>query len=309
MTTLNDNYDIAVSFSGAQRAYVEEVVRECRKLDLKVFYDLDEQVKLWGRNVITELRKIYSSVNTRYVVPFLSREYLAGAYPMDEFRAALIRAIDQEDFILPVLMDDVEVPVEYLSPATIYLRSADYSPGRLASAILERITAGGRQVVSALSVENSDVGLVSRAGSLRLPKLAPTRFSAENTMDEALRHIGMRFTAEISALEEYGFRSHVRAFAGEVSVLVESKGRPVCELKVTRGESVWSGALTVAFQWPRVRGGVNGFVRPEWDSEARLAKLRFQDMSMGGVDPLLTAEELFDALWNKIVKFLEQTAR
>lgn len=305
MTIQSKKYDLAVSFSGAQRAYVENVVRECEKLGLEVFYDMDAQVELWGRNVITELRKIYGSVNTRYVMPFLSRDYFAGSYPMDELRAALLRAIEQEDFILPVVMDDVEIPAEYVSPATIYLHAADYPPERLAQAILQRIGLGSQEAQPSLPRPNSG----TRPSSVQLPKIAPTQFSAEATLDETLRYVGERFTGEVPTLEDYGFRSHVRTSADQVSVLVEEEGRAKCELKLARGESVWAGSLTMAFQWPRAGSGVNGFMRPEWDPEAKTAKLRFQDMTVGGADPLLTAEELFQALWNKIVRFLNQTAR
>jgi TIR domain-containing protein len=309
MTTQNKKYDLAVSFSGTQRPYVENVVRECKKLGLEVFYDMDAQVQLWGRNVITELRKIYGSVSTRYVVPFLSRDYLAGPYPMDELRSALLRAIEQEDYILPVLMDDVEVPAEYMSPATIYLRADDYPPDRLAMAILERIGLEHQQASPTSLTSHPVTNSMPRPESVQLPKLAPTQFSAESTLDETLRHVGRRFMDEISALEEYGFRSHVRTSTDYVSVVVEEANRPKCELKLARGDSLWAGSLTMAFQWPRISGGTNGFVQPEWDPESKAAKLRYQDMSAGGADPLLTAEELFQVLWKKIVTFLDQTSR
>src|SRR5690242_19508292 len=98
MVCQKNPFDIVVSFAGAQRSYVEDVVRACQRLHLRVFYDRDAAVEMWGRNIITELRKIYSSVDTSYVVPFLSREYFAGRYPMDEFRAGLLRALEQEDY-------------------------------------------------------------------------------------------------------------------------------------------------------------------------------------------------------------------
>ncbi|HEY4454018.1 MAG TPA: hypothetical protein VGN81_06885 [Pseudonocardiaceae bacterium] len=66
----------------------------------------------------------------------------------------------------------------------------------------------------------------------------------------------------------------------------------------------------MAFGWPRIISiGVNGFVRPEWDPADAVARLRFQDMSAGGADPLLTPEELFEALWNKVIKHIDQTHR
>ncbi|MFD9735700.1 TIR domain-containing protein [Umezawaea sp. NPDC059074] len=309
MTNQAKSYDLAVSFSGAQRAYVESVVRECKKLGLKVFYDLDEQVNLWGLNVIVELRKIYGSVSTRYVVPFFSRDYFAGSYPMDELRTSLLRAIEQEDYILPVLMDDFKIPAEYMSPATIYLESAAYSPERLAQAILQRIGIESRQATPKSSISSSGTSSTPRLTSLRMPTLPPAQLNAEETLDETLQYIGRRFADEINVLENYGFRGYVRTSSSQVSVLVDKAHSPWCELKLTRGDAGWAGSLTMAFQWPRVTGGSNGFVRPEWDPGAGVTKLNFQDLSNSGAILLLTAEELFEALWSKIIIFLDQTGR
>ena len=66
----------------------------------------------------------------------------------------------------------------------------------------------------------------------------------------------------------------------------------------------------MAFGWPRITSvGINGFIRPEWDPDDAVAKLRLQDMTVGGLDPLLTSEGLFEALWSKVIKHIEQTRR
>ena len=276
---------------------------------MKVFYDRDLQIELWGRDAIPALRRIYSSENTRYVVAFLSREYFASPYPLDEFHSALLRAIEQEDYLLPVAMDDSDIPPEYVRPSTIHLRADDYSPERLAQAIRQRVGPGSQQAQTISRTPSPGAKPMQLPNQVRLPKVAPSRFSAEATLDETLRYVGERFADEVPKLEDYGFRSHVRTSADQLSVLLEEGGQGKCELKLARGESVWAGSLTVAFQWPRVGTGVNGFVRPFWDAEAGTAKLRFQDMTAGGSEPLLTMEDLFQTLWNKIVTFLDQTAR
>jgi hypothetical protein len=69
-------YDLAVSFAGEQRTYVEQVVRACQRRGLRVFYDRDMNNEWWGKSFIREQRKVYSS-RTRFFVPFLSSEYLA----------------------------------------------------------------------------------------------------------------------------------------------------------------------------------------------------------------------------------------
>ncbi|GAA5172978.1 MULTISPECIES: toll/interleukin-1 receptor domain-containing protein [Amycolatopsis] len=291
-------HDIAMSFSGAQRSYVERVVRECERLGLDVFYDKNVTVQLWGRNVIEELRKVYGSADTRYVVAFLSREYLAGSYPMDEFRTANLRGIQQVDYILPVLMDDVVFPPEHLNPATVYLKAADYEPEALAKAIVERV---------GLSRQPSP-GTGESGPALRRPRLAPSRFSSQAALDDALRHLEQRFQQESQALEDYGFRCRVRTSGDGVSVLVEERGRPVCELEVARGEPPWRNGLTVQFAWPRITGpGVNGEVAAVWDPDSEAAKLAYRDFTAGSAaGRLVTEEEFFRQLWEKIVRYLEQ---
>ncbi|GIJ35074.1 toll/interleukin-1 receptor domain-containing protein [Micromonospora sediminimaris] len=140
MTNNAEVYDIAVSFAGAQRDQVEAIVRACQALGLNVFYDKDKTVEFWGRNFITGMRTVYGAT-TRYVVPFLSREYLASAYPMDEYQTALVRAIEisADSYLLPILVGPVEVPAELLSPAIGYLRLEDYEPARLAQIIADRV--------------------------------------------------------------------------------------------------------------------------------------------------------------------------
>jgi hypothetical protein len=103
------DYDVAVSFAGEHRAYVEAVVDAAKALGLRVFYDRDMTNELWGQNFVTAFRKVYSS-QTRFFVPFISGEYFAKPYPRDEFSYAMLRAVEQGDgYILPVLMDDSEI--------------------------------------------------------------------------------------------------------------------------------------------------------------------------------------------------------
>ena len=68
-----------------------------------------------------------------------------SAYPMDEYKAALPRAIEigADDYILPVIVDAVRVPAAMLSPAVGYLRMEDYTADKLARIIADRV--GGAQ--------------------------------------------------------------------------------------------------------------------------------------------------------------------
>ena len=44
-------YEVALSFAGEQRDYVEKVSKELTRLNVGHFYDYNEQVNLWGKNL------------------------------------------------------------------------------------------------------------------------------------------------------------------------------------------------------------------------------------------------------------------
>jgi hypothetical protein len=45
-------YDIALSFAGEDRDYVEEVANSLNENVVRVFYDKFEQVDLWGKDLV-----------------------------------------------------------------------------------------------------------------------------------------------------------------------------------------------------------------------------------------------------------------
>jgi hypothetical protein len=104
-----ERYDIALSFAGENRAYVEEVANGLTAAGISVFYDGFETAKLWGKNLIEHLADIYQ--NSRYVVMFISKEYVEKAWTKHERQHAQDRALyAQEEYILPARFDDTPVP-------------------------------------------------------------------------------------------------------------------------------------------------------------------------------------------------------
>jgi hypothetical protein len=53
-------WDAAPSFAGAQRPHAERVAAKLKARGLRVFYDADEQVRLWGRRLAEELEAVYA---------------------------------------------------------------------------------------------------------------------------------------------------------------------------------------------------------------------------------------------------------
>jgi len=54
-------YDVCLSFAGEQRSYVELVAGALKSSGLRVFYDLDEKVELWGKDLPEHLDRNLSN--------------------------------------------------------------------------------------------------------------------------------------------------------------------------------------------------------------------------------------------------------
>jgi hypothetical protein len=130
-------YQVALSFAGEQREYVEAVARALQARGIAVFYDRFEALTLWGKDG-TEFFYHLFAADTAYVVMFISRDYVAKKWTRHERRAALSRAIAEEgEYVLPVRFDDSLVPG--LPDTLQFVRTADYDPAALAVLISKKI--------------------------------------------------------------------------------------------------------------------------------------------------------------------------
>ena len=133
----NTQYEVALSFAGEQREYVETVARALQRRGVSVFYDKFEETRLWGLNLAEELQDIYEN-RAKYVVIFVSKEYVSKSWPTHERQASVSRAVqDRREYILPVHFDDSTLPG--LPTATKYLLASAYPPADLASMICDKL--------------------------------------------------------------------------------------------------------------------------------------------------------------------------
>lgn len=72
-------FEVALSFAGEDRAYVERVADKLRDIGLRVFYDKYESVTLWDKNLYDHLRVVYTD-RAQFVVIFISRHYKAKVW-------------------------------------------------------------------------------------------------------------------------------------------------------------------------------------------------------------------------------------
>jgi hypothetical protein len=109
-SAFSSKYDVALSFAGEDREYVEAVAVALRKKGLRVFYDGFEEADLIGRNLVDHLSEIYQNT-ARLCVVFVSQAYARKPFPRMERQAAQARAMQSgEPYIIPVRLDDAEIP-------------------------------------------------------------------------------------------------------------------------------------------------------------------------------------------------------
>jgi hypothetical protein len=142
-------YQVALSFAGEQRDYVEAVARSLQARGIAVFYDRFEPVTLWGKDGVEFFHQLFAA-DTACVVMFISKDYVAKKWTRHERRSALSRAVAEEgEYVLPVRFDDSSVPG--LPDTVQYLRAQDHSPAELAAMISEKIG------IPPLSAKSSEV--------------------------------------------------------------------------------------------------------------------------------------------------------
>lgn len=130
-------HDIALSFAGEDRAYVEMVAEQLKARGISVFYDRYEEADLWGKDLYVHLADVYRN-KARYTLMFVSLHYKQKVWSNHERRAAQSRALEESgEYILPARFDDTEIPG--LLPTTGFIDLRSHSPMQVALLVCEKI--------------------------------------------------------------------------------------------------------------------------------------------------------------------------
>ena len=130
-------YDVALSFAGENRQHAEALAELLKEKGYKVFYDVYEQDKLWGKDLYTHLSAIYKD-KARYCIMFLSEYYACKPWTNHERESAQARAFEEkEEYILPVRLDDTEIPGILQTLGYLDLRSG--SIDKVYQALVEKL--------------------------------------------------------------------------------------------------------------------------------------------------------------------------
>jgi hypothetical protein len=129
-------FDVCLSFAGEQRAYVKLVAEALTKRRYSVFYDEEQVAETWGKDLAEHFDWVYRR-GSRACVMFISAEYARKSWTTLERRSALARAVEEDEYLLPVRFDDTELPG--LRPTIGYVDAGDYAPNSLADLIAEKL--------------------------------------------------------------------------------------------------------------------------------------------------------------------------
>ncbi len=125
-TMKNIKYDVALSFAGEDREYVDPIASVLKNARIKVFYDSFEKSTLWGKDLFQYLFDIYSN-QAKYTIIFISKYYANKRWANHELKAAQERAFKSKyEYILPIKLDETNLPG--LPQTTGYLDGKAYSP-------------------------------------------------------------------------------------------------------------------------------------------------------------------------------------
>jgi hypothetical protein len=131
------DYDLAFSFAGEDRPVVEALAARLIGDGVRVFYDFYEKAALWGKDLYQHLQVVYRD-RARYCVIIVSAAYADKVWTRHELKQAQARAFkEHHEYILPVRLDDTEIPG--LNATVGYIDLRKHSIDELHRVILEKL--------------------------------------------------------------------------------------------------------------------------------------------------------------------------
>ena len=133
-------YDVALSFAGEDRGFAKDICVALKREGIKVFYDEDEDVNLWGKDLPTKLKEVYHD-DSQYCIIILSDSYVNKKWPRLELQHAIKRLVEQkgEDYILPVHLDGFSDEVSGMPDTIGYISAESINPRKVVNKFLQKI--------------------------------------------------------------------------------------------------------------------------------------------------------------------------
>lgn len=162
----NMKYDVVVSFAGEDRQYVKKLVGLLKQRGLKVFYDENFQASLWGADLSKTFARIYYE-EALFCISVISKAYRDKPWTNYEMKYIRDRQFSKENYLLPLVLEDVEIPGIRLTDGKIYAK--DYPMSYIADMVLEKVehakkTNNNNEEFENLQVEHPIMTIVDEYG-------------------------------------------------------------------------------------------------------------------------------------------------
>lgn len=139
-------FEIALSFAGEDRVYVDQVANLLRDSGVKVFYDIFEEATLWGKNLYDYLSDVYQN-KALYTIMFISESYARKLWTNLERQAMQARAFQEhQEYILPARFD--ETPIPGVLPTVGYISLVGRTPQDFVQLVHTKLVNSGRTIPS-----------------------------------------------------------------------------------------------------------------------------------------------------------------
>src|SRR2546421_1173686 len=129
-------YDVVISYAGEDSEYANQLVAALQQQSISVFYDQQAIGRLAAEPLPQTLRDIYENQGL-YCVVLFSEHYKNKQWTMQELKAALARLVRTQAYVLPILLDNTDVPGELSNIAFLTWRTLDAE--KITDVILEKL--------------------------------------------------------------------------------------------------------------------------------------------------------------------------
>lgn len=307
-------YDVALSFAGEDRAIANKFAALLKSKGINVFYDEYEAADMWGKGLIDHLVNIYSR-KARYCVMFISQYYPIKKWTKVERMAAQERAFrDSNEYILPLRLDDTEVPG--ITETTGYRDLRQHPMENVADLLEQKLMKAKRQSSHPPKSHDLRSGNIpssnTRFDAIPMPsrKRTFTQLQKDRFAREAFDFIKQYFQQALGRLEarerdiqtDFAEITNLK-FTSRIYVQEEVK----CMCMIWLGNELTPNA--VYYSEGRVSSGHNSFndYLPVEDNGEEL-RLHIGNFGIGIVhveEPLATQQQAAEYLWKRLVYHLE----
>ena len=296
---MNENrsyeYDVAFSFAGEQREYVQAVYQYLTSKGVKVFYDQDEAIDIdtWGQNLVDYFNDIFTH-KARFCAVFISQEYANKVWTNYERKVIQARGLVEDGYILPARFDGTKLAGEV--DTTKYVNLAHLTPEDFGNIILRKI-------------KLKDPPDTPPKITYRTPRI-PKTFNPYKEREQWIQAIAGEITNRCETLSEAPVECSHFQRGEKDSLRIVHNGKTIYALDIHRSDnnSDDEGLSFSQADGSSMGGGTSAMGKLVWDKEAGAIVMELMDFSlfdMLSTDKRYTLDAFMNQLWDKIVSRIE----